>query len=67
MRQGQYKFIVGYTGENNDWYIPPELAGTSPTYAEHEYTPTLSDPKSYRNYFPEEWDRYLFDLHGEAT
>ena len=65
-RNGQYKFLLGFPGGLNGWYIPPELKNTVPfELTLEEFTPKM--PPSYEFCFPEEWDRFLYDLEGESA
>ena len=45
-----------------DWFIPPEIDEEAQAEPE-KITGTKS---SYELYFPEDWDRYLFDLEGKS-
>ena len=61
-REGNFKFIIGSPG-NGDWHIPPEL-----DIEKNSEKPTEQKLKARYNFdFPEEWDRYLYNLEGKFS
>ena len=61
-REGNFKFLIGDPG-NGNWFIPPEL-----DIERKIEKPSEQKLKAHYNFeFPEEWDRWLFNLESKYS